>query len=94
MHKVVGTMRPPFLLLTPACLLLALAVADNCCKPVNLSFFFIALTGALAAHISVNAFNEYFDFRSELDMHTQRTPFSGGSGSGSGTLAETWHWHP
>ena len=35
----------------------------------------------MAAHISVNAFNEYCDFRSGLDGRTVRTPFSGGSGS-------------
>jgi 1,4-dihydroxy-2-naphthoate octaprenyltransferase len=32
------------------------------------------------AHISVNVLNDYFDYRSRLDFHTQRTPFSGGSG--------------
>lgn len=37
--------------------------------------------GAISAHISVNAFNEYFDFRSSLDFRTERTPFSGGSGT-------------
>jgi 1,4-dihydroxy-2-naphthoate octaprenyltransferase len=31
--------------------------------------------------VSVNALNEYVDFRSELDFHTTRTPFSGGSGT-------------
>jgi len=31
--------------------------------------------------VSVNAFNEYFDFRSGLDARTSRTPFSGGSGT-------------
>jgi len=40
----------------------------------------IAFAGALAAHVSVNAFNEWFDFRSGLDAKTKRTPFSGGSG--------------
>ena len=35
----------------------------------------------LSAHISVNAFNEYFDFCSGLDKRTQRTPFSGSSGT-------------
>jgi 1,4-dihydroxy-2-naphthoate octaprenyltransferase len=34
----------------------------------------------VSAHISVNVFNEYFDFMSGLDAKTQRTPFSGGSG--------------
>jgi 1,4-dihydroxy-2-naphthoate octaprenyltransferase len=41
----------------------------------------LVLIGAIAAHISVNAFNEYFDFKSGLDMRTRRTPFSGGSGT-------------
>ena len=41
----------------------------------------LVLTAALAAHISVNTFNEYFDLRSGLDLNTQRTPFSGGSGA-------------
>jgi 1,4-dihydroxy-2-naphthoate octaprenyltransferase len=40
----------------------------------------LAVLGALAAHVSVNALNEYMDFKSGLDMRTQRTPFSGGSG--------------
>jgi len=35
----------------------------------------------VCTHISVNAFNEYDDFKSGLDARTQRTPFSGGSGT-------------
>jgi 1,4-dihydroxy-2-naphthoate octaprenyltransferase len=41
----------------------------------------IVLIGAVASHISVNALNEYFDFRSGLDLRTTPTPFSGGSGT-------------
>ncbi len=41
----------------------------------------LCILGAVAAHISVNALNEYFDFKSGLDAKTQRTPFSGGSGT-------------
>jgi 1,4-dihydroxy-2-naphthoate octaprenyltransferase len=41
----------------------------------------LVLIGAIAAHISVNSFNEYFDFKSGLDFKTERTPFSGGSGT-------------
>lgn len=78
---VAGTFRLPFLILTPACLLLALAIAQDCCAPVSYFYFAVALMGAFAAHISVNAFNEYFDYRSGLDLATQRTPFSGGSGT-------------
>jgi 1,4-dihydroxy-2-naphthoate octaprenyltransferase len=48
---------------------------------VNWLYFCLAVIGGLTAHISVNVFNEYLDFRTRLDEHTQRTPFSGGSGS-------------
>lgn len=41
----------------------------------------LVMVGALAAHMSVNALNEYFDFKSGLDFRTVRTPFSGGSGT-------------
>jgi 1,4-dihydroxy-2-naphthoate octaprenyltransferase len=48
---------------------------------VNWLYFALALVAGIAAHISVNAFNEYFDFKTGLDARTQRTPFSGGSGT-------------
>jgi len=73
-------MRLPFLVLTPACVVLGLATAIWTEGPVNWLHFFLVLIGAVSAHISVNAFNEYFDFKSGLDDKTQRTPFSGGSG--------------
>ena len=38
------------------------------------------LTGVVSAHISVNLFNEYSDFKTKIDFNTKRTPFSGGSG--------------
>jgi 1,4-dihydroxy-2-naphthoate octaprenyltransferase len=41
----------------------------------------LVLLAALAAHISVNALNEYSDFHTGVDALTQRTPFSGGSGA-------------
>jgi 1,4-dihydroxy-2-naphthoate octaprenyltransferase len=31
--------------------------------------------------MGVDIFNEYFDFKSGIDLHTERTPFSGGSGA-------------
>ena len=74
-------MRVPFLLLTPACVFLgaSIVIADG----VSIDQYSLALVllGALAAHVSVNTFNEYFDFRSGLDLKTTRTPFSGGSGA-------------
>jgi 1,4-dihydroxy-2-naphthoate octaprenyltransferase len=48
---------------------------------VSILEIFIVLIGAIAAHISVNAFNEYYDFKTGLDFRTRRTPFSGGSGT-------------
>lgn len=40
----------------------------------------LAFLGLLLAHISVNVLNDYYDYTSGVDLHTQRTPFSGGSG--------------
>ncbi len=39
----------------------------------------IVLVGVTLAHLSVNALNDYFDYKSGLDFRTPRTPFSGGS---------------
>ena len=73
-------MRLPFLILTPACVVLGLATAIWTSGQINWFHFVLVLIGALSAHISVNTFNEYFDFKSGLDANTKRTPFSGGSG--------------
>ncbi len=78
---MLGPMRVPFLILTPACVVLGLGTAVWTRGGVSPLHFVLALVGAIAAHISVNAFNEYFDFKSGLDLKTQRTPFSGGSGT-------------
>ena len=76
-----GPMRLPFIILTPACVLVGLGTAVWSTGKANGVYFTLALIGAIAAHISVNAFNEYFDFKSGLDHRTHRTPFSGGSGT-------------
>jgi len=47
----------------------------------HLGHALLAFLGLLLAHISTNVFNEYFDYRSGIDLETQRTPFSGGSGA-------------
>ena len=78
---LLGPMRFPFLALTPACVLLGLAAAVRSAGHVEALHFVLALVGAVSAHASVNAFNEYFDFKSGLDFKTERTPFSGGSGT-------------
>ena len=72
--------RLPFLVLTPACVVLGLGTAVWTEGTVNWFHFVLVLIGAISAHISVNSFNEYFDYKSGLDEKTKRTPFSGGSG--------------
>ncbi|MBN2258640.1 MAG: prenyltransferase [Anaerolineaceae bacterium] len=79
---IFGPMRPPFLILAPACTLAGIGVAFwRMDGQINWWFAILCLLGAVSAHISVNALNEYFDFKSGLDAKTQRTPFSGGSGT-------------
>jgi len=46
----------------------------------HLGYALLAFVGLLLAHISVNVLNDYFDYRSGIDLETKRTPFSGGSG--------------
>jgi 1,4-dihydroxy-2-naphthoate octaprenyltransferase len=78
---ILGPMRVPFLILTPACVLVGIGTAVWSSQNVSILEIFIVLIGAIAAHISVNAFNEYYDFKTGLDFRTRRTPFSGGSGT-------------
>jgi 1,4-dihydroxy-2-naphthoate octaprenyltransferase len=78
---LIGTMRLPFVILAPACALVGLGTAYWTTGQINWFYFSLALIGAIASHISVNVFNEYFDFRTGLDASTKRTPFSGGSGT-------------
>lgn len=79
--SVLGVARPAFLVLPPVCVLLGLSTAIAGEVPVDAVAALLALIGALSAHVSVNAFNEVEDFRSGLDFRTERTPFSGGSGT-------------
>jgi 1,4-dihydroxy-2-naphthoate polyprenyltransferase len=76
-----GLIRAPFLLLPPCCVLLGMATAAHQAGRLLPLHAVLAMVGALAAHVCVNAFNEYLDFRSGLDAKTARTPFSGGSGT-------------
>jgi 1,4-dihydroxy-2-naphthoate octaprenyltransferase len=39
----------------------------------------LTLVGAVCLHASVNVLNDFFDFRSGIDLATTPTPFSGGS---------------
>jgi 1,4-dihydroxy-2-naphthoate octaprenyltransferase len=81
MQDVFGPLRPPFLILAPACVALGLAMAYRSGAPVSTAEVLLVILGAVAAHGAVNALNEYFDFRCGLDARTLKTPFSGGSGT-------------
>lgn len=94
---LLGTMRLPFVILAPACVLVGLGTAYLQTGRINWLYFILALIAGVLAHISVNAFNEYFDYKTGVDARTQRTPFSGGSGTlqahpelAQGALAISW----
>ena len=72
--------RPQFLILTPMCVLVGVAAAAYKGFELNPLHVILTLLGAILAHISVNVLNDYFDYRSGIDLATKRTPFSGGSG--------------
>lgn len=75
--------RANFLLL--AVLLVFIGVAAAWKMPGAMSGFdwlstVLLAIGVVSAHISVNLFNEYSDYHTRIDFHTNRTPFSGGTG--------------
>lgn len=74
-----GVARGRFLPLTLTCVALGMALAPGDSRLTIDAL--LVLVGALAAHVAVNALNEYGDFRSGLDLRTRRTAFSGGSGT-------------
>jgi len=81
LNTLIQTMRPSFLILTLACVFLGVCTSIATGAAVNNATLALTFIGAMAAHISVNMLNEYHDFNSGLDLKTNRTPFSGGSGA-------------
>ena len=79
--QYIGPMRVPFLILAPACALLGIASAYLGKAEIAWWDILLIVFGAICAHIGVNAYNEYHDFKSNLDAKTVKTPFSGGSGT-------------
>ncbi len=71
--------RPQFLILSVVLAFLGTSIAwyDGY---FHLGYALLAGFGLLLTHISVNTLNDYFDYRSGVDLATRRTPFSGGSG--------------
>jgi len=46
----------------------------------HFGYFLLAMFGSILVHMTVNVINDYHDYVDGIDLNTQRTPFSGGSG--------------
>jgi len=78
LSKLVSITRANFLPLTIVIVFAGLAAAfysHRTFVPLDAA---LVMVGALLTHASVNAFNNYFDYRSKIDRKTHKTPFSGG----------------
>ncbi|MGA1839831.1 MAG: prenyltransferase [bacterium] len=71
--------RPQFLLLSVTLVMVGSSAAFYSGYH-HIPHMFLALLGLIAFHISVNVLNDYYDFKTGIDLNTKRTPFSGGSG--------------
>jgi 1,4-dihydroxy-2-naphthoate octaprenyltransferase len=71
-------LRVPFLLLPVVFVPVGIAIAWSA-GHFNPFTALLTLVGAVCLHASANVLNDYFDFRSGIDLATTPTPFSGGS---------------
>ena len=72
--------RAPFLLLPPT-LVASGAAAAAWDGHFSWLHTILALIGLVVLHMAVNILNEWSDMRTGIDLETERTPFSGGSGT-------------
>ncbi len=77
---LMGVARAPFLAL-PFTLVAAGAAAAAYAGHFGWLPTVLALVGLLLLHAAVNSLNEASDMKTGIDLHTNRTPFSGGSGT-------------
>ncbi len=81
-----STIKMIFLETRPHFLFLSLTLAMIGCSVAfyygywHIPHMILVLIGLVAFHISVNVLNDYYDFKTGIDLITKRTPFSGGSG--------------
>jgi len=80
LKEYAGVARANFLLL-PFTLVAVGAAAAAFDGDFNLFNTLLASVGLVGLHVAVNALNEVSDFRRGIDLQTERTPFSGGSGT-------------
>ncbi len=69
--------RPQFLLLSVVLAFLGTSIAWHD-GAFRWDYALLAFLGLLLTHISVNVLNDYFDYKSGVDLVSRRTPFSGG----------------
>jgi len=81
LKTILRTIRPTFLVLTPVCVFLGMSVSVATGTTIDWFKFLLVISGAIFSHIGVNTLNEYLDFKSGLDLVTEKTAFSGGSGA-------------
>ena len=72
--------RPQHLLLPVVLVFLGTSIAWHDVGKIDLGYALLAFLGLLLTQISVNTINDWFDYRSGIDLETKKTPFSGGSG--------------
>ncbi len=73
-------MRAPFLILGPACMLLGLGLSIWEKGEVSILLVVFSFTVGVLAHISVNAFSEYIEFKNKMNKQTSRIILNRGSG--------------
>jgi 1,4-dihydroxy-2-naphthoate octaprenyltransferase len=78
MNNLVAVTRPNFFPLAIVIVVAAVAAAFYAHLTFNGVDGILVLVGAILLHASVNAYNNYFDYRSRIDHKTFKTPFSGG----------------
>jgi 1,4-dihydroxy-2-naphthoate octaprenyltransferase len=76
--NLISVTRANFLPLTVVIVFAGLAAAFYSNRVIYGFDALLVLMGSLLLHASVNAFNNYFDYRSRIDAGTTKTPFSGG----------------
>jgi 1,4-dihydroxy-2-naphthoate octaprenyltransferase len=71
--------RPHYLLL-PVVLVMVGTTAAWYEGYFNVIYMLLAMVGLVLCHMSVNILNDYYDFKSGVDLKTIKSPFNGGSG--------------
>jgi 1,4-dihydroxy-2-naphthoate octaprenyltransferase len=77
----IRALRAPFFTASIIPVILGTAVAFAHNGELNIVYFILVLSGAVSLHAGGNLLNDYFDFKSGVDVINKNpTPFSGGSG--------------